>query len=191
MRKIAAFLMVTADGFHEGLNPWEIDWHNVDDEFNAFSVEQLNASDGLIFGRNTYQGMAQYWPAPGAFDDNPAAVVELMNTKPKYVVSRSLRRPEPDWANTRLIGGDGAQELTALKRQRGRDLLVLGSANLTASLIEMGVLDELRLIVNPVLIGAGHSLFGAGKKKIQLTLLTTKVFRSGNVLLTYKPQTQP
>ncbi len=183
--------MVTADGFHEGLNPWAIDWHNVDDEFNTFAVEQLTASDALIFGRNTYQGMAQYWQAPGAVDDNPAAVVELMNTKPKFVVSRSLRKPEPDWSNTRVIGGDVPQELTALKKQPGRDLLVLGSANLTASLIEMGVLDELRLIVNPVLIGAGHSLFGAGKKKTQLTLLKAKVFRSGNVLLTYKPQAQP
>jgi len=145
MRKLSSFLMVTLDGYFEGEKPWEIDWHNVDDEFNDFAIKQLDASDGLIFGRATYAGMAQYWPSEEAIKTDPM-VAGRMNSAPKYVVSRTLDEPEPEWSNTRLL--TDVDELAALKRQPGKELLVLGSSVLTTSLMEHGLLDELRIIIN-------------------------------------------
>ena len=187
MRKIIAFLMVSLNGYHEGPKPWDLEWHHVDDEFNEFAVEQLDASGDLIFGRMTYQGMAQYWPSPMALENDSAAVASRMNKAPKIVVSRTLQKPEPEWANTRLISDDVAGELRKLKERPGKELLVMGSDQLTTSLMEMGLLDELRIIVNPVLLGGGHSLFRSGRAKTELKLLSTRTFRNGNVLLTYQP----
>lgn len=185
MRKLASFLMVSLDGFYEGEQPWEIDWHNVDDEFNEFAIKQLDASDCLVFGRATYLGMAQYWPSEEAVRTDPE-VASRMNGMPKIVVSRTLEEPEPAWSNTRLLRD--ARELAPLKNESGKDLLVLGSSTLTTSLMEDGLLDELRIIVNPVLLGAGKSLSGTAGSRIPLRLIGNHEFRSGNVLLTYRPE---
>ena len=186
MQKMASFLMVSLDGYHEGPNPWSLEWHNVDDEFNDFAQQQLDASEYLVFGRATYQGMAQYWPSPEGPKENPVAVVDRMNNASKIVISRTLIKPEPEWKNTRLIKDNIAEEVTRLKLQARRDLLVLGSSALTASLMDIGLLDELRIIVNPVVLGSGHSVLAAAKKT-QLKLLSNRTFKSGNVLLTYEP----
>ena len=184
MRKLASFLMVTLDGYFEGEKPWAIDWHNVDEEFNDFAIEQLDTTDCLLFGRATYVGMAQYWPSAEATKDDPI-VAAKMNTLPKVVVSRTLEEPEPSWSNTRLVRD--VQDLVALKQQPGKEMLVMGSSVLTTSLMEAGLLDELRIMVNPVLIGAGSSLSASAERRIPLRLLSTREFRSGNVLLTYAP----
>src|SRR5262249_4430980 len=182
MSKIASFLMVTLDGYYEGKNPWEIDWHNVEEEFNEFSIQQLDASDCLIFGRTTYLGMAQYWPGEEALQSDPATA-SRMNDMPKFVVSRSLESPE--WSNTRVVRD--AKEFGDLRQQFSKDLLVLGSSGLTTSLMEIGLLDELRVMINPVLIGGGKSLSNTAARRIPLKLLSTREFRNGNVLLTYQP----
>jgi dihydrofolate reductase len=176
---IASFIMVTLDGFFEGDKPWDIDWHRTDDEFNDFAAEQLNEFDALVFGRATYEGMAQYWPSEDAVKSDPE-VAGLMNDKPKVVVSRTLDRPQPAWSNTTLV--KDAAELRS-----DRKLLVLGSAVLTTSLLETGLLDELRIIVNPVLIGSGRSLASSATGPIALSLRARREFRNGNVLLTYAP----
>ena len=111
-----------------------------------------------------------------------------MNQTLKIVISRSLDRLEPEWNNTRLITEDVHSELSSLKQQPGKDLLVLGSSVLTASLIDMGLLDQLRVIVNPVVLGEGRSVLGTTKQRAKLKLLENRTFRSGNVLLTYEPQ---
>lgn len=185
MAKLAAFLMVSVDGYYEGSKPWELEWHNVDEEFNDFAIAQLDASDTLIFGRLTYEGMAQYWPSQQAIEEDPE-VASRMNKARKIVVSRTLNEPQPEWSNTRLLKSDAVQELARMKQNTARDLLVLGSSRLTASLMQADALDELRLIVNPVALGSGHSVLeGAGK--ISLRLLSARTFKSGNVLLTYAP----
>lgn len=184
MRKLASFLMVTLDGYFEGEKPWDIDWHNADEEFNEFAIKQLDNVDCLIFGRATYVGMAQYWPSAEAIKDDPI-VAARMSTLPKIVVSRTFEEPEPAWSNTRLVRD--VQDLAALKREPGKEMLVLGSSVLTTSLMEVGLLDELRIIINPVLLGAGSSLSGTAGRRIPLQLLSTHQFRSGNVLLTYAP----
>jgi dihydrofolate reductase len=108
-----------------------------------------------------------------------------MNTLPKLVVSRTLDRA--DWANTRILTGDVAGELTRLKQQPGKDIAIFGSSDLVVSLLGMGLVDELRIMVHPVVLGAGKSLFRTATERINLELVEARPFRSGNVLLTYRP----
>jgi len=183
VRKVISFNMVTLDGFFSGPDG-EIDWHNVDQEFNEFAIEQLNAAGGLIFGRVTYELMASYWPTPLAIEDDPV-VAAKMNSLPKFVFSRSLKSVY--WENTQLVCQDAGGEIQKMKQQPGGDLFIFGSANLASSLTFQGVIDEYRLMLNPVVLGAGRPLFEDLDERLGLKLINTKVFASGNVLLTYRP----
>jgi dihydrofolate reductase len=174
------FNMVSLDGFFEGPNR-DIDWHRVDEEFNDFSIEQVKTADGLIFGRVTYELMASYWPTDDALSNDPQ-IAEKMNTVSKIVFSRTLDRA--DWHNTRLIKGEAVEEVRRLKQQSGGNLFVLGSADLSSSLIPQGLIDEFRIMVNPVVLGSGNPLF---RDKLNLKLLETRTFQNGNVLLYYEP----
>ncbi len=186
MRKVILFDMATLDGFFAGPNG-EIDWHHVDEEFNEFAIAQLNAADGLLFGRATYQGMASYWPTDMARTNDPI-VADKMNTLPKIVFSRTLERVE--WNNTRLVKGNIAEEISKLKQQPGQDWLLFGSADLASTLTNLGLIDEYRVMVNPVVLGSGQPLFKGIQDKLYLKLVNTRVFRSGNVLLCYQLDTQ-
>jgi len=184
MRKLISFIAVTADGFTEGPEG-EFDWPIVDDGFNEFSISQLHDLGALLFGRVGYEGMASYWPTSMAQDDNPV-ITSLMNAIPKYVFSNTLG--SADWANTTLVSGEAGPAVAKLKEEDGQDLAVFGSATFTASLLEQGLVDELRVMVMPILLGGGVSLLSAITKRFPLTLLRTMVFpSSGNVLLVYKP----
>jgi dihydrofolate reductase len=183
MRRIFAFLVATVDGYYEGPNQ-EFDWPVVDDEFNEFAIEQLDEVDTLLFGRVTYQGMAAYWPTAAAEQDDPK-VASRMNAVSKIVVSRTLDKAE--WANTRLISDDVTVELTRLKERPGKDIAIFGSSDLTVSLLRAGLVDELRIMVNPIVLGDGKSLFRTADERISLKLLETRTFSSGNVLLYYQP----
>jgi dihydrofolate reductase len=183
MRKVIAFLVSTVDGYYEGANG-EFDWPVVDDEFNQFAIEQLDQLDLLLFGRVTYEGMASYWPTPEAVEGDPE-VAARMNRVAKVVFSRTLDKAE--WANSRLVKDDVAEELTSLKQQPGKDIAIFGSSNLVVSLLRLGLLDELRIMVMPVVLGAGKSLFRTATERTSLRLLTSRQFASGNVLLTYQP----
>jgi dihydrofolate reductase len=183
MRRILAFLVTTVDGYYEGPNQ-EFDWPLVDEEFNEFGLEQLDEVDTLLFGRVTYEGMASYWPTPAAEQDDPR-VAAKMNGLPKVVVSRTLDKAE--WANTRILGDDVAEELGKLKQQPGKDIAIFGSSDLTVSLLRMGLVDELRIMVHPVVLGAGKSLFRTATGRIGLELVKTRPFRSGSVMLYYRP----
>jgi len=183
MRKIFAFILTTLDGYYEGPNQ-EFDFWVVDEEFDGFAVEQLDEVDTLLFGRVTYEGMAAYWPTPAGQEDDPR-VAARMNGLSKIVVSRTLDKAE--WANTRLIKDDVTEELTKLKQQPGKDIAILGSSALTVSLLQMGLVDEVRIMVNPVVLGAGRSVFRTADRRIGLELLKSRTFNSGNVLLYYQP----
>ncbi|MGN6563902.1 MAG: dihydrofolate reductase family protein [Thermomicrobiales bacterium] len=184
MRNVFLFMMVSLDGFFEGPNQ-EIDWHNVDDEFNDFAIKQLDEIGALLFGRVTYQLMASYWPTPAALADDPI-VAEKMNTIPKVVFSTTL--DTVDWANTRLVRGDASAEVMKLKQQPGKDLAIFGSADLTTALLEAGLVDELRIMVNPVALGNGKPLFAGLRDRVNLKLVNSRGFDSGNVLLSYQPE---
>jgi len=181
MRTLFAFDMVTLDGFFEGPDR-DISWHNVDDEFNAFAGRQLGTVDGLLFGRVTYQLMALYWPTAAG---NDPVVTLKMNTLPKFVFSRTLERAE--WNNTRLIRENAAEEILKLKQERGKDLALFGSANLLSTLAQAGLVDEYRLMVNPILLGKGTPLFQGLDRRMDLKLISSNTYRSGNVLLCYRP----
>ncbi len=183
MRKVFVFNMITLDGLFEGPNH-ELDWHNVDDEFNEFAIDQLNEIGTLLFGRVTYQLMESYWPTAAAIKDDPI-VAGKMNTLPKIVFSRTLDKVE--WNNSRLVKKNVAEEISKLKQQPGKDLAIFGSSNLCLSLIKPGVIDEFRIIVNPVVLGSGNPLFKGIQDKLNLELIKTKTFKSGNVLLYYRP----
>jgi dihydrofolate reductase len=180
MKKVIFQMSVSIDGYVEGPNR-ELDWAIVDDEFNACAVETLTATDVLLMGRRTYELMAGYWPAEPAGD--PGA--ELMNGTPKLVFSRTLKRV--DWRNSALATGSIADEVARLKQVPGDGMLWVGGSDLAASFLEQGLIDEIRIILTPVLLGAGKTVFDAIGKRYPLELLSVKSFQSGNVLLTYRP----
>lgn len=183
MRKVIFFMLTTLDGFYEGPNG-EIDWHSVDEEFNQFAIDQLNSVDVLLFGRVTYALMASYWPTPAATTNDPI-VADKMNHLPKIVFSKTLSAV--DWENTRLVKENAAEEILKLKRQPGKDLIIFGSSDLAVTLIRQGLIDEYRIMLNPVVLGDGKPLFKGIKDKLNLQLVKIKTFGSGNVLLCYQP----
>jgi dihydrofolate reductase len=183
MRNIYLFNMMTLDGFFEGANN-EIDWHKVDGEFNEFAEHQLNGTDTLLFGRRTYDLMASYWPTEAAITNDPT-IAEKMNAMPKIVFSKTLSKAE--WNNTRLIKKDVKEEVLKLKHHPGKDIGIFGSSNLAATFIQLGLIDEYRIMINPVILGPGKSLFKGIADKQNLKLIRTKIFDSGNVLLCYRP----
>jgi dihydrofolate reductase len=184
MRNLFSFNMMTLDGFFEGSQPWDLSWHNTDDEFNEFAIEQMKTIDTLMFGRKTYEGMAAYWASEEALKDDPI-VAGQMNSVPKLVISRTLAKA--DWNNTRLINDNLAEEILKLKQQPGKDLAIFGSANLLSTLMQMDLVDEHRVMVNPIILGKGNPLFKNMEDQVKLKLLKSRTFNSGNVLLYYSP----
>jgi dihydrofolate reductase len=183
MRKVILFMLTSLDGYFEGPNR-EIDWHNTDEEFQEFAIEQTSQAGVLLFGRITYELMASYWPIQQAIESDPITA-SLMNSLPKVVFSKTLSRV--DWQNTRLVKTDFAKEIAVLKALPGKDLCILGSSDLAVSFLEAGLLDEIRILLNPIVLGAGKPLFKGMKDRLQLKLLWTRLFKNGNVLLVYQP----
>jgi dihydrofolate reductase len=183
MRTLASFIFTSLDGFYEGPNG-EIDWANVDAEFNEFAVRQLDEADTLCFGRATYEHMAAYWPTEQAMANDPA-ITSRMNDKEKLVFSTTLT--DASWSGTTVVRGEASKRLPTIKAAAGEELLVLGSAHLTANLAQAGLLDELRVMVCPIVLGQGRSLFEDLKERVSLNLLRVRRFESGNLVLTYRP----
>lgn len=176
-------MMISLDGFFEGENH-DLSWHNVDQEFVAFAIEQLKEIDTIIFGKTTYEMMASFWPSETAKKDDPITAA-LMTETSKIVFSRTLETA--DWKNTKLIKENLENEIKKLKEQPGKDIAVFGSNNLSVQLLQLGLLDEVRIMINPVAICKGTLLFSGIQNKISLTLLKTRVFANGNVLIHYQP----
>jgi dihydrofolate reductase len=183
MRKVLFFMLTSLDGYFEGPGH-EIDWHNTDEEFQEFAIEQTGQAGMLLFGRVTYEMMVSYWPTRQAIESDPI-VAHLMNTLPKIVFSKTLTKA--DWQNTRLVKTDFIKEVSALKEQPGKDLCILGSSDLAVSFLEAGLLDEIRILVNPIVLGAGKHLFKGIQDRLKLKLLKTRIFKNGNILLYYQP----
>jgi dihydrofolate reductase len=148
------------------------------DEGNQFKLDETMASDALLLGRLTYEGFAEAWPTrDGEFADR-------FNTMPKYVVSSTLE--SPTWSNTTVLDGDLDETVTMLKERHDRDIVVHGSATLVQALLERDLVDELRLMVSPVVLGTGKRLFAETSDKKPLTLADSKVVGDGVVILVYK-----
>jgi dihydrofolate reductase len=183
MRKVIVAMQVTLDGYFEGPNR-EIDWHNVDTEFNEYAIDMLNSVDTLLFGRVTYELMASYWPTPDAIKNDPI-VAEKMNTLPKIVFSKTLNKVE--WNNTRLVKDVISKEIEKMKQGPGKDMAILGSGSIMSEFAQRGLIDEYRIMVNPSVLGDGKPLFKGIKDRLNLKLTKTKTFGNGNVLLYYQP----
>lgn len=177
-------MMISLDGYFEGPNH-DLSWHNVDDEFNAFAhVQNIGPVDTLLFGRTTYELMAGYWPTPlGRADDQETA--RFMNATKKIVASFEPFTPE--WENTTVIANNVIEEIAKLKAAPGQEIAIFGSNQLCVSLMEKGLVDEFRIMVNPIALGAGSPLFTGLSQRLKLKLIKTREFRSGNILLTYIP----
>jgi dihydrofolate reductase len=147
-------------------------------EGDKFKLDEAFASEALLLGRTTYEGFAAAWPSmEGEFADK-------FNGMPKYVVSSTLS--EPTWNNTTVLGGDLVEEVTKLKQNVDGEIVVHGSAQLTQGLIEHDLLDELRLMVFPVVLGSGKRLFGAASNKKPLRLTSSQTVGDGIAILTYE-----
>ena len=182
MRNIASFIIVSLDGFHEDAKGI-FDFAIVDEEFREFAIRQLDEANTLGFGRATYEHMAAYWPTDQA-RANDDAIATRMNTKPKLVFSNAVDQAE--WSNTTIITGDAVEQIEAIKSAQGGEVLLIGSAHLTASFVAAKALDELRIMISPIALGHGHNLFEDLKDRVALNLAHVRQFESGNVLLTYQ-----
>jgi dihydrofolate reductase len=192
VRRLFLFMMVSLDGYFEGPNH-DLSWHVVDEEFNRFAVEQLNQIGTLLFGRVTYHLFEDYWPKAGrdpTMSKENLEIAWMINDVEKIVFSRTLANVKEtnDWKNVRLIREAQLEEIKRLKQLTGKDMAIFGSNDLATNFLRMGLLDELRIMVNPVLIGTGNPLFRGITNRVKLNLLRTKTFRSGNVLHYYRPE---
>lgn len=180
MRKIIIWDMMTLDGYFEGSKPWDLGFHETawGKELEDFSLEQLKDVGTLLFGRRTYEGMAAYW------SKEKGAIADLMNSVEKTVVSSSP--VENQWNNSRLLEGDLAEGVKALKNKPGKDIYVFGSAMLTAELLKLKLVDEIRICLAPVVLGAGNPLFKSPSESISLKLLETRPLKTGGVILRYE-----
>ena len=183
MRKISAFDFVTLNGFFQGPKK-DISWHRHGTEENKYAMDALKSGSAILFGRLTYELMASYWPTPMAIKNDPI-VAEGMNNAEKIVFSRKLKTVK--WNNTRLVKSDLVKEIKKLKQQPGKDIVILGSGSIVTQLAEKDLIDEFQIMVDPVVLGSGTALFKGLKQKLDLELTATRTFKSGVVLLCYKP----
>jgi dihydrofolate reductase len=183
MRRLTVFNLVTLDGYFAG-EDGDISWHAVDEEFQELAKAVSNSGNTLLFGRKTYQLMESYWPTQEALKNDPI-VAKGMNAATKVVFSRTLEKA--DWNNTRLVKDNMPAEVRKMKQETGKDLTVLGSGSIVSQLAQEGLIDEYQVLVNPVVIGRGKTMFEGIRNKINLKLIKTRTFGNGNVLLTYEP----
>lgn len=181
-RQLLAFMMTSLDGSHEHADDG-LGWMNLAEDFAAYSIRQLDSVDGLVFGRRTYEGMVAYWTGRGVTES--PEIAERMTRLPKYVCSTSLR--DPGWHNVTVLSTEPLKAVAAMKAEPGRGLVVFGSSQLTAGLLAEGLVDELRVMVSPVLLDGGSPLLRGIGRRVPLELLRATTFRSGNVLVCYRP----
>jgi len=183
MRKLTVFNLTTLDGYIAG-EGGDISWHNVDKEFQELANAASNSGSTLLFGCVTYELMAGFWPTAEAIRNDPI-VAAGMNKSEKIVFSRTLQKA--DWNNTRLAKDDMLAEVRRMKQESGKDLTVLGSGSIVAQLAQEGLIDEYQVLLNPVVLGKGRTMFEGLKSRLSLKLVHTRTFGNGNILLTYVP----
>ena len=182
-------MTLSLDGYFEGLNH-DLSWHNVDHEFNKFAIEQLRETGLILFGRRTYQLMEGFWPKaavdPKTSPDNQE-IARLINNIEKIVFSRTLDsvRETENWRNVKLRRKVDPVEIRRLKEMPGKDIWV-GTSDLAVSFIKEGLIDEFRFMINPVVVGGGRRIFEGLNRKLDLELMESRNFASGNVLLYYR-----
>jgi dihydrofolate reductase len=183
MRKVIASEIVSLDGVVESPDKWHFPYFN--DQMGEAIGAAMAASDAMLLGRVTYEEFAAFWPFQEVSDEDQETT-SYMNYTPKFVVSNTLEEPL-EWNNSTLIKGDVAEEISKLKQQPGKDISITGSPTLVRSLLQDDLLDELRLMIHPIVVGSGMRLFEEGSDQKALELVDSKIFSTGVLYLTYQP----
>jgi dihydrofolate reductase len=184
MRSLIVFNHVSLDGYFvdkKGDMRWA---HRQDPEWNEFVAGNARGGGVLLFGRVTYEMMASYWPTPMAAQNSPA-VAEHMNNLQKVVFSRTLEKAS--WNNTKLVKGDLATEVRKMKQESGEGLVIMGSGTIVSQLAQEGLIDEFQVVMCPIVIGTGRTLFEGVTEKLSLKLTKSRTFGNGNVYTCYEP----
>jgi dihydrofolate reductase len=181
MRKVVASEIVSLDGVVESPEKWSFQFHN--DQMAEANAAGMAAADAMLFGRVTYQKFASYWPYQNSAEQ---PFTDYLNNTHKYVVSETLQEPL-EWQNSTLIKDNVAEEIAKLKQQPGKDISIVGSGALVRSLLREDLLDELGLMVHPIVVGSGKRLFEDEGDQKALELVDSKTFSTGVLYLTYRP----
>lgn len=182
MGKLIAYNFTTLNGYFKGPDN-DISWHRHGEEESGFASDNLEAKATLLFGRVTYEMMADFWPTPMAIENMPE-VAKGMNEAEKIVFSTTLE--SADWTNTTLIKDDLVESVRKLKAIPGKVMTILGSGSIIAQLAEARLIDEYQFMIDPVAIGEGTPSFQGLTRKLDLKLIDHRVFKSGVVLLSYE-----
>jgi len=185
MRKVSVFNHVSLDGYFTDKNN-DMSWAHTsnDPEWDKFAAENAKGGGVLMFGRITYEMMASYWPTPAAAKQAPD-VAEGMNNLPKVVFSRTMDKAT--WNNTKLVKTDPAEEVRKMKKEAGKDIVIMGSGTIVSQLAQAGLIDEFQIVVNPIVLGKGRTLFETVKERLPLKETKTRTFKNGSVLVCYEP----
>jgi dihydrofolate reductase len=184
MRKLIVFNQVSLDGYFVDASG-DMSWaHKDDPEWNDFASANASGGGELLFGRVSYEMMASFWPSPQAMQMMPA-VAKGMNESPKIVFSRTLEKAS--WNNTRLFKGDIAVAVRKLKKETGPGIAILGSGSIVAQLAQEALIDEYQIVLNPIVLGGGRTMFAGIKEKLRLKPTSSRTFTNGNVFLRYEP----
>lgn len=183
MRRLFLHINMSLDGYINDA-AGDIDWHFADAEFQGYIDQTLESIDGMLFGRLAFEQLAAYWPTAGP--EATPTQRRRMHELPKYVLSRTLNQSA--WHNSHFLGDDPAAAVAQLKAQRGRDLALFAGGRAATTAVRLGVIDEFRIIVNPVLLGGGTRLFDGQYSRTVLRLTGTHQFASGALVLSYEPR---
>ena len=183
MSKLSAFLFLTLNGFYKGPEE-DISWHNHGEEETRFSEEMLSLDNILIFGRKTYEMMADFWTTDMAYEMSPT-VADGMSSAEKIVFSRQAI-PDEIWENSRFITDDLIESVRRLKQTEQKNMTILGSGTIVSQLASHNLIDEYQIMIDPVVLDHGTPLFAGTQHAINLKLTETRPFPDGTVLLTYQ-----
>jgi len=188
MRRLSVFNQISVDGYFRtpsGDISWLHQQPDDDEEFKQFTINNSAGDYALLFGRKTYEQMASFWPTPEAARRFPD-VAKHMNRRPKFVVSKTLRKSE--WQNTTVLSGDLVEEIQRLKARAGDPITILGSGSIVSQLAQAGLIDEYQVLVMPVALGEGVTMFEGSKKTINLALTKARTFSNGKAFHVYVPK---
>ncbi len=184
MRRLMVFNQISLDGYFTDSNG-DMSWaHRQDPEWNEFVAGNASGGGELLFGRITYDLMKSFWPTPAAAEAFPV-VAKQMNDLPKVVFSRTIDKAR--WNNTKLVKDNIAAEVRKMKNEPGMDMVIMGSGSIVSQFAQEGLIDEYQIVVNPIVLGSGRTMFDGIRRPLSLKLTRTRSFGNGNVLMCYEP----
>jgi dihydrofolate reductase len=185
VRKLIVFNSVSMDGYFTDAKG-DMSWaHQQDPEWDAFVADNARGESELLFGRITYEMMAGFWPTPQAMRIAPI-VAEKMNSTPKVVFSKTLGKAP--WSNTRVVKDDLVGEVRKMKNGPGPVMVIMGSGTIISQLTQAGLIDEFQVVVNPIVLGKGRTMFEGVTDRLALQQTRTRTFKNGNVLMCYEKE---